>query len=88
MLGNNKKAVGLITIELTGNPTILFTHDFKDEANLMGESPFLQSIESFMLARRYSKLTVNLYLCWIKFYITFQNTHRLFWCFRLCSAAQ
>lgn len=39
----------------------------------MGKSPFLQSIESFMLSKRYSRRTVETYLHWIKYFILFNN---------------
>lgn len=39
----------------------------------MGKSPFLNSIESFMLSRRYSRRTVETYLYWIKYFIIFNN---------------
>ena len=35
----------------------------------MAKSPFLSSIESFMLTRRYSRRTVKTYLYWIKYFI-------------------
>ncbi len=39
----------------------------------MSKSPFLQSVESFMLANRYSRRTVNTYLYWIKYFIVFND---------------
>lgn len=39
----------------------------------MHSSPFLQSINDFMLARRYSKRTISTYLTWIKYYINFHK---------------
>jgi len=39
----------------------------------MTKSPFLSSIESFMLTRRYSRRTVKTYLYWIKYFIIFHN---------------
>lgn len=39
----------------------------------MGQSPFLQSIESFMRVRRYSRRTITSYLYWIKYFIVFNN---------------
>jgi integron integrase len=39
----------------------------------MSHSPFLQSIRDFMLARRYSKRTIESYLYWIKAFINFQG---------------
>lgn len=39
----------------------------------MSRSPFLDSINDFMLARRYSKRTIESYLYWIKSYIIFHN---------------
>lgn len=39
----------------------------------MAKSPFLESISDFMLARRYSKRTIETYLTWIKAYILFHN---------------
>jgi hypothetical protein len=37
------------------------------------QSPFLESIASFMTVRRYSKRTVDSYLYWIKYFIIFHN---------------
>ena len=45
----------------------------KDEAASMTKSPFLQSIESFMRVRRYSKRTISTYLYWIKYFIVFNH---------------
>ncbi|MEC9412189.1 MAG: site-specific integrase [Pseudomonadota bacterium] len=39
----------------------------------MAKSPFLSSIESFMLTRRYSRRTVKTYLYWIKYFIVFNG---------------
>ncbi|MGV6830960.1 MAG: phage integrase N-terminal SAM-like domain-containing protein, partial [bacterium] len=39
----------------------------------MSNSPFLNDIETFMLARRYSKRTIKTYLTWIRSYILFNN---------------
>jgi integron integrase len=39
----------------------------------MAKSPFLSSIESFMLSRRYSRRTVDTYLYWIKYFIVFND---------------
>ena len=39
----------------------------------MYRSPFLQSINQFMLARRYSKRTISSYLYWIKAFIHFHD---------------
>ena len=39
----------------------------------MAKSPFLSSIESFMLTRRYSRRTVKTYLYWIKYFIIFHG---------------
>jgi integron integrase len=39
----------------------------------MAKSPFLSSIESFMLARRYSRRTIKTYLYWIKYFIVFND---------------
>lgn len=39
----------------------------------MYKSPFLKSISDFMLARRYSKRTIQTYITWIKAYINFHN---------------
>ena len=39
----------------------------------MSKSPFLQSIESFMRVRRYSRRTITSYLYWIKYFIVFNN---------------
>lgn len=39
----------------------------------MRRSPFLQSIESFMRVRRYSKRTISSYLYWIKYFILFHD---------------
>lgn len=39
----------------------------------MRQSPFLQSIESFMRVRRYSKRTISSYLYWIKYFILFHD---------------
>lgn len=39
----------------------------------MGESPFLQDVESFMRVRRYSKRTIASYLYWIKYFILFHS---------------
>lgn len=39
----------------------------------MAKSPFLSSIESFMLARRYSRRTIKSYLYWIKYFIVFND---------------
>lgn len=36
-------------------------------------SPFLQSIENYMLARQYSKRTIRVYLFWIRAFINFNN---------------
>ena len=39
----------------------------------MTNSPFLQSVESFMRVRRYSRRTISSYLYWIKYFIVFNN---------------
>ncbi|OUR70776.1 integrase [Methylophaga sp. 41_12_T18] len=39
----------------------------------MTRSPFLQSVESFMLSKRYSRRTVKTYLYWIKYFILFND---------------
>ncbi len=39
----------------------------------MTRSPFLQSVESFMLSKRYSRRTVKTYLYWIKYFIIFND---------------
>ena len=39
----------------------------------MTRSPFLQSVESFMLSKRYSRRTVETYLYWIKYFILFND---------------
>ena len=39
----------------------------------MAKSPFLKSVESFMLTNRYSRRTVNTYLYWIKYFIVFKD---------------
>ncbi len=39
----------------------------------MSESPFLQSVESFMRMRRYSRRTISTYLHWVKYFILFNN---------------
>ncbi|PCJ31265.1 MAG: integrase [Gammaproteobacteria bacterium] len=39
----------------------------------MTKSPFLQSVESFMIARRYSRRTISTYLYWMKYFIVFNN---------------
>jgi integron integrase len=39
----------------------------------MSKSPFLESISDFMLARHYSKRTIETYLTWIKAYIIFHG---------------
>jgi len=39
----------------------------------MSRSPFLVSIEEFMLVRHYSKRTIRSYLIWIRSYILFHN---------------
>ena len=39
----------------------------------MRQSPFLQSVESFMRVRRYSKRTISSYLYWIKYFILFHD---------------
>jgi len=46
---------------------------FKDEANTKQQSPFLQSVESFMRVRRYSKRTMSSYLYWMKYFILFND---------------
>jgi integron integrase len=46
---------------------------FREEAIIMAKSPFLSSVESFMLTRRYSRRTVNTYLYWIKYFIVFND---------------
>jgi len=45
----------------------------KDEAVIMSKSPFLQSVESFMRMRRYSRRTISTYLYWMKYFILFNN---------------
>ena len=37
------------------------------------KSPFLQSIDSFMRVRRYSRRTIDSYLYWIKYFIIFNE---------------
>ena len=37
------------------------------------KSPFLQSVESFMRVRNYSKRTIEAYLYWIKYFIVYCN---------------
>ena len=39
----------------------------------MRQSPFLQSVESFMRVRRYSKRTISSYLYWIKCFILYHH---------------
>jgi len=39
----------------------------------MSRSPFLRSIQDYMLVRHYSKRTINTYLYWIKQFIVFHN---------------
>ncbi len=39
----------------------------------MSRSPFLDSIEKYMLVRRYSKRTIRSYLRWIRSYILFHD---------------
>ncbi len=39
----------------------------------MPKSPFLQSLESFMRTRNYSKRTIDSYLYWIKYFIVFSG---------------
>ena len=39
----------------------------------MTRSPFLQSVESFMLSKRFSRRTVKTYLYWIKYFIIFND---------------
>jgi integron integrase len=39
----------------------------------MQKSPFLQSVESFMRVRRYSKRTISSYLYWAKYFILFHD---------------
>ncbi len=46
---------------------------FKEEAIIMAKSPFLKSVESFMLTNRYSRRTVNTDLYWIKYFIVFND---------------
>jgi len=50
---------------------------FREEALNMTRSPFLQSVESFMLSKRYSRRTVTTYLYWIKYFIIFNNKQHL-----------
>ncbi len=37
------------------------------------KSPFLQSIAHFMLAKRYSRRTIDSYLYWIRYFINYHN---------------
>jgi len=39
----------------------------------MAKSPFLSSIESFILSRCYSRRTIDTYLYWIKYFIVFND---------------
>jgi hypothetical protein len=39
----------------------------------MRQSPFLQSVESFMRVRRYSKCRMSSYLYWLKYFILFND---------------
>ncbi len=39
----------------------------------MSSSPFINSLEEFMLVRRYSKRTIHSYLLWVRSYIRFHN---------------
>lgn len=39
----------------------------------MARSPFLKSVEDYMRVHRYSRLTINSYLYWIKFFILFNG---------------
>lgn len=39
----------------------------------MSSSPFLDSIQKYMLVRRYSRRTVDSYLYWIKYFIVFHD---------------
>jgi Phage integrase, N-terminal SAM-like domain len=39
----------------------------------MAESPFLESIRTFMIVRNYSKRTIESYLYWSKYFISFNR---------------
>src|SRR5690554_6247413 len=44
-----------------------------DEVWYMSESPFLKSVEDFMLVQRYSRRTISTYLYWIKYFILYSG---------------
>lgn len=68
-----KKAVGLLIIDLSSQSAKVIPISIKDETDTMNKSPFLQSVESFMRVRRYSKRTISTYLYWIKYFIVFNG---------------
>ncbi len=39
----------------------------------MSKSPFLKSVEDFMLVQRYSRRTISTYLYWIKYFILYSG---------------
>ncbi|WP_417764952.1 integron integrase [Shewanella chilikensis] len=44
-----------------------------DEMWYMSKSPFLKSVEDFMLVQRYSRRTISTYLYWIKYFILYSG---------------
>jgi integrase len=44
-----------------------------DEVWYMSKSPFLKSVEDFMLVQRYSRRTISTYLYWIKYFILYSG---------------